>query len=500
MLYPSIRLVFLVVAICTSWSARGSADEVPQPTTKPNVLFIAVDDLRPELGCYGARAKTPNIDALAASGLQFDRAYCNQAVCGASRTSLMTGLYPEFTGERTYHVQGWRKRWPDIITLNQHFKANGYTTIGLGKIYHGSRGPGVDPDNWTEWVTVGGKGYATAASRKAKQANPRGRGPATEVADVSDDTHFDGNRAKVGAARLYQLANAGKPFFLAVGFTKPHLPFVAPKKYWDFYSRDAFPLPSNRGVPPGYPAYARNVNAGELRAYSDVPREGTPADFPQALNQRLIHGYHACVSYTDRNIGVLLDALNNSGAVKNTIVVLWADHGWKLGDHTSWCKHTNFECDTRVPLIIRHPNMASARGKTNALTELIDLYPTLCELCGLNPPAHLQGKSLVPVLEDPSTLHRTFAYSSYPHGRGKQQKGVMGHSIRTAKYRYTEWWEKKSDKTIVAVLTDLEADPGETTAVNGETQLKDRLSRQLRKRVLGVRQRSQQPDCSVPRR
>lgn len=489
MLNNLLRLLLFVVAASTSLTPAALSGEGRVASSQPNVLFIAVDDLRPELGCYGARAHTPNIDRLAASGMRLDRAYCNQAVCGASRVSLMTGLYPEFTGERSYHVTDWRKRWPDVVTLNQHFKANGYTTIGLGKIYHGSREPGVDPENWTEWVTVGGREYGDPASLKARNTRERRgrtRGPSTEAADVPDDTHFDGNRAKVGAARIYKLARSDKPFFLAVGFTKPHLPFVAPQKYWDLYKRENFGLPANLGVPPGYPAYARNTNAGELRAYSDIPLEGTPAAFPDALNRRLIHGYHACASYTDRNIGVLLEALKNSGAAKDTIVVLWADHGWKLGDHSSWCKHTNFECDTRVPLIIRCPGMESARGPTNALVELIDLYPTLCELCGLDLPEHLQGRSLLPVLEDPGASHRDSAYSSYPHRRGKST--VTGHSIRTAQYRYTEWWDKATDKPVASILTDIEADPGETTAVAGEKALKERLSTQLKKRVLAARQ------------
>jgi arylsulfatase A-like enzyme len=400
----------------------------------------------------------------------------------------MTGLYPEYTGERTYHVTDWRKRWADVITLNQHFKANGYTAIGLGKVYHGTGGPGVDPENWTEWVRVSGKQYGDPESLKQRrERNGRKRGPATESADVPDETHFDGNRATVGAARIHQLAKAGKPFFLAVGFTKPHLPFVAPQKYWQLYKRESFGLPTNLGVPSGYPEFARNVNAGELRSYSDIPLKGTPADFPDELNKRLIHGYHACVSYTDRNIGVLLEALENSGAAGNTIVVLWADHGWKLGDHASWCKHTNFECDTRVPLIIRVPQVASARGRSKALVELIDLYPTLCDLCGLDKPEHLQGKSAAPVLENPTGRHRELAYSSYPHGRGRGQSPVTGHSIRTDQYRYTEWWERGTDKKVASILSDIESDPGETTAIAGEQELKTKLSAQLRKLVLSVR-------------
>ena len=482
------RVRFLLCFFLVGTAGLLSAEPNDAAGLRPNVLFIAVDDLRPQLGCYGSRAITPNIDRLARTGLQFDRAYCNQAVCGASRISLMTGLYPERTGERTYHVTGWRKRWADVITLNQRFKMSGYATVGLGKIYHGTKGPGVDPDNWSEWVTVGGRQYADPASRKKMRVrNGRRRGPSTESADTPDGTYADGKRAEVGAERIRRLVKAGKPFFLAVGFTKPHLPFVAPRKYWDLYRRDAFGLPANLGVPPGYPRFARNVNAGELRSYADIPLKGKPADFPMPLNKRLLHGYHACVSYTDRNIGVLLRALKDSGADKNTVVVLWADHGWKLGDHSSWCKHTNFECDARVPLIIRHPSLASVRGRSLALVELVDLYPTLCDLCGIEKPRHLQGKSFLPVLRDPSVAHRRFAYSSYAHGRGKGKTGVVGHSIRNARFRYTEWWEKGTDKVVASVLTDIDKDPGEVTAVSGQAERKRELSAHLRERVLAAR-------------
>jgi iduronate 2-sulfatase len=206
------------------------------------------------------------------------------------------------------------------------------------------------------------------------------------------------------------------------------------------------------------------------------------------LNRRLLHGYHACVSYTDRNVGKLLDALQSSGAADNTVVVFWADHGWKLGDHSSWCKHTNFECDTRVPLIIRHPTLATARGECTAMVELIDLYPTLCELCGLQPPKHLQGKSLVPVLTDPTAKHREYAYSSYPHYNRDIKKPVVGHSIRNRSYRYTEWWEKDTDRVVARVATNIEADPGETTNLLPENEaLAETLSADLKKRVLEAR-------------
>jgi iduronate 2-sulfatase len=486
------KLVSLtLLLIGAAWSS------LPGEETRPNILFIAVDDLRPELGSYGSRALTPNLDRLAESGLRFDRAYCNQAVCGASRLSLMTGLYPEFTKERTYHVSNWRQRWKNVITLNQHFGAHGYTTVGLGKIYHGTGGAGVDPGNWTRWIKNKGLQYANPESlkqgRPGRKKGPGGaqsrRGPSTESAQGAEETYSDGVRAREGARQLRQLSTAGKPFFLAVGFTKPHLPFNAPTKYWDLYRRESFRLPKNAGVPPGYPEFARNAAAGELRAYADIPRDKSPAQFPSELNKRLLHGYHACVSYMDRNVGVLLNALQESGAAENTIVIFWADHGWKLGDHSSWCKHTNFECDTRVPLIIRHPGKATTKGRTDALVELIDLYPTLCDLSGLPKPAHLQGKSFLPVLENPKSGHRDFAYSSYPHG-GKGRKPVIGHSIRTAHHRYTEWWESGTDNVITHALTNLKDDPGETTsALPDKEDYAKTLSRKLRARVLEVRRK-----------
>ena len=460
---------------------------------RPNILFIASDDLRPELGTYGTRAITPNIDKLAKSGLRFDRAYCNQAVCGASRISLMTGLYPEYTGERTYHVTGWRERLADTVTLNQHFLNNGYNTVGLGKIYHGSGNEGVDLENWTEWITIKGTQYANPESRENMRVTEAGgktrrRGPSTEVGDTDGADYPDSLRADAGIAQLQKLAKGDEPFFLAVGFTKPHLPFVAPKKFWDFYDRESFSMPDNLGVPPGYPAYATGANAGETRSYSDIPPEDVPpTEFSDDLNKRLIHGYHACVSYMDYNLGRLLDALEESGEADNTIVVFWGDHGWKLGDHSSWCKHTNFECDTRVPLIVRAPGKAKAT--TSALVELIDLYPTLCDLTGLEKPAHLQGTSFLATLDDPEAAHHDFAYSSYAHGIGNG-KSAIGHSLRNGQFRYTEWWANGTDEVIDRAFTDLNADPGETTSAMATNESDaERISKALHERVLSVRKK-----------
>jgi len=462
---------------------------------RPNILFLAIDDLRTELGTYGSDTITPNFDQLANSGVRFDRAYCVQAVCGASRLAIMGGLYPTKSKEQSYHVSGWRKRHPDLLTLQQYFGSQGYNTIGLGKIYHGTAGEGVDPAHWKKWIKVSAPQYALKESEDAAKENKkrakgsgkdlsRFRGPTTENADVPDNFYVDGKRAAIAVEQVKELASQDAPFFLAVGFTKPHLPFVAPRRYWDLYERDSFSMPKNLSWPPGYPEYARNALAGEMKAYSDYQGK-SPTDFSDALNKRLIHGYHACVSYTDANLGRVLTALDENGLAEKTIVVAWGDHGWKLGDHSSWCKHTNFECDTRVPLIIRVPHSKAGFGKaTDTLVELIDLYPTLCQLVGLPIPEHCQGKSFAKLFDDLNWKGRDSAYSSYPHGK------MIGQSIRFGDYRYTEWKDQRTGQGSQRVLTDLAADPGEETNLiddpahaavleRGHHMLTDRIAKAL---------------------
>ena len=443
----------------------------PAKADRPNVLFIAVDDLRPELETYGAVPKTPNLNKIALTGVRFDRAYCQQAVCGASRLSIMSGLYPTMTKEQTFHVDGWRERHPDLLTMNQHFRKSGFKTIGIGKIYHGTQGVGVDPKNWNRWIKLDSPEYLVPENNEKmmafKKAGKVGdekdppKGPTTESADVNDNAYADGKRARRAAKILKGLSEAKdkKPFFLAVGFTKPHLPFNAPKKYWDLYDRADFKMPPNKGLPPGYPSYAANLPAWEMKKYCDYVGE-MPTDFPEEMNQRLLHGYAACVSYMDANVGVVMDALAETGLDKNTIVVFWGDHGWKLGDHSSWCKHTNLECDTRVPLIVRAPGFSKDK-QCNEEVELIDLYPTLCELTGIKTPQHCQGKSFKGLLENPDSEHRDCAYSSYPAG-----KKQIGHSIRMGDVRYTQWHlNSDGSRTNKRVLTDLAKDPGEVTNV-----------------------------------
>ncbi|MEM9941011.1 MAG: sulfatase [Planctomycetota bacterium] len=493
-----INNLFLSLAIMVSTVSTA----IPILADDLNVLFIAVDDLRPELRCYGTEGlSTPNFDQLANSGVRFDRAYCQQAVCGASRLSIMGGLYPTKTREQTFHIQAWRKRHPDLLTMNQHFKNNGFRTIGMGKIFHGTGGPDVDPKNWDQWIRIPGRVYADPTSFKMsreynKEDKNSKRGPATECLDVADDQYSDGRRTAKAVEVIGRLANSKKRFFLAVGFTKPHLPFVAPKKYWDLYDRSRFSMPENTKIPPGYPVYAANQKASELRAYSDI-QDRLPTEFPQELNRKLLHGYAACTSYTDACLGQILTALKQSGLAENTIVVLWGDHGWKLGDHSSWAKHTNFECDTRVPLLIRVPGQSAGKS-TDSLIELIDLYPTLCQLTGITIPKHCQGQSFAKLFDDTTLPHRTSAYSSYPGRKlpvSKIKNAKMksdfrkeiGHSIRFGDYRYTEWRPFPADPATVAVLTDLNSDPGEVTNVIDEEIHADALKRArslLEQRVL----------------
>lgn len=472
-------------------------DETPLPTYtenhpgKPNILFIAIDDLRPEAGAYGSMVKTPHIDRLAADGVRFDRAYCQQAVDGASRLSVMSGLYPAATGERSFHISGWRKRHPDLLTINQHFGNSGYHTVGLGKIYYETSGRDADAANWKEWVELNAPEYVTLESFEAlKKAFENGagdefeppRGPTTEMADVSDDTYLDGKRALKASEMISQLAgDPSRPFFMALGFSKPHLPFVAPRKYWDLYDRHQFAMPSNGGIPPGYPLFAARQGNDEIRKYSDFEGQ-SPLDFSDEMNRRLLHGYAAATSYVDACLGKVMESLHQSGLAENTIVVLWGDNGWKLGDHSGWCKDSNFECDTRVPLIIKVPGEKAESGARNQLVELVDLYPTLCDLAGIEIPAHCQGKSFQHLLGDSEASHRPDAYSSNPSG-----KQAIGHSLRTDRCRYTEWHDKSGDVTH-RVLTDLDSDPGEESNVIDDF----RYTAELKEATLRLKERIQE--------
>ncbi len=426
-----------------------------QAETRPNVLMICVDDLKPQLGCYGSTiAQTPNVDRLAKRGVLFESAYCNQSVCSPSRNALMTSLRPQTLGiyELATH---FRKAAPEAVTLTQHFMKHGYRAEGLGKIFHVGHGNIDDAASWSvpSWKPKA-PSYAlpesTAVKREARSGGPRGK--ATEKADVQDDVYGDGQIAEEAVKRLQAAAaKPEQPFFLAVGFLKPHLPFVAPQKYWDLYDPAKLPMPEIQTAPAGAPEFAPQAG-GELRQYSDMPLTG-PID--EANTRHLIHGYFAATSYMDAQLGRVLDALEATGLAQNTIVVLWGDHGWHLGDHGIWCKHTNYEQAARIPVIVATPGATAA--KTRALIETVDIYPTLSDLCGLPAPVGLEGRSFSSVVKDPSTQTRESIIHVYPRNQ------LLGRAIRTDRYRLVEWKKPGAENEIAGLeLYDYQTDPMET--------------------------------------
>ncbi|MCX6136437.1 MAG: sulfatase [Ignavibacteriales bacterium] len=452
---------------------------------KKNVLFIAVDDLRPELGCYGhPMVKSPNIDALAKSGVLFERTYCQQAVCAPTRASLLTGRRPDTT--KIYDLKTHiRTTMPNVVTLQQYFKNNGYFSEGMGKLFHAGyedeksysmphRYAKADPYALEENIHLkkdGGK--VTTKNKEEADAESRMRGPATECADVQDNVYEDGKYSEMAIESLRRLAPKAKskkegehqPFFLGVGFRKPHLPFVAPKKYWDLYDRSKIPMPY-----PERPHHAPDLafaNWGELRSYSDIPDVG-PCD--EAKTRELIHGYYACVSYMDAQVGKVLAELDRLDLRKDTSVVIWGDHGWKLGEYSEWSKHTNFELDTHAPLIISDPDLPKG-VRTSGLTEFVDIYPTLTALCGLPQSDGMEGTSMVPLLSDPKKQWKKAAFSQYPRG-----KKIMGYSMRTDQYRYNEWIELKTNDIVARELYDLKNDPLCKECIVDEPQYKDLIA------------------------
>ncbi len=432
--------------------------------SKPNVLLICVDDLKPLLGCYGAPIiKTPNIDRLATRGVLFERAFCNQAVCAPSRNSLMTGLRPTSIG--IYDLPtNFRKAVPNAVTVAQYFMKHGYRTEAMGKIMHRGHGNGEDAASWTvtPWypkVPSYQLKESIAEQRSNKNSGPGGT--ATECADVPDNTYFDGLLAEHAIQRLQSAkAKPEEPWFIAVGFIKPHLPFVAPKKYWDLYDRAAFPLPALKVPPIGAPKFAPTT-WGELRSYSDIPEVG-PLD--DAKTRLLIHGYHAATSYTDAQIGKVIAELDRLDLAKNTIIVLWGDHGWHLGDHGMWCKHTNYEQAAHIPFLVIAPGVAKAGAKTGALMETVDIYPSLCEMAGLPVPQGLDGASFVSALKDPiAGKTKDAVFHVYPRGQ------LLGRAVRTERYRLVEW-KKIGEPADAAVfeLYDYQTDPAETKNLASE--------------------------------
>jgi iduronate 2-sulfatase len=515
------RARFLLVIVSTLLLMIRSA----VAADRPNVLFVAIDDLRPELGCYGSPiAKSPNLDKLAANGLMFNRAYCQQAICSPSRASLMTGARPD-TIRVIENTAYFRELNPEIVTLPQHFIQHGYETVFCGKIYHARM---TDEDHswsrkpaWGKCPVKAGKyqgGYALPENQKtwaknkelmlakygAENSGGLVHGPAYESADVPDHAYRDGLNTQLAIATLkdHLARKADVPLFLALGFTKPHLDFIAPKKYWDMYDRDEIELATQTAAPKDGAAMGLHASF-ELRTRHGIPKSGP---IGHELARTLLHGYYACVSYVDAQIGMMLDALEEAGIRENTIIIVWGDHGWHLGDMGVWGKATDYEIATRIPMIIWTPDMKTRGAKTNALVELVDMYPTLCELTGLPKPAHLEGHSFVPLLDNPQRSWKKAAFSQYPNPALREwaanplspgmrqtffgplierveqriidqqrdkwdrelfERHLMGYTMRTDRYRLVVWRDHRNPQAepVFIELFNHKTDPHETKNV-----------------------------------
>ena len=458
---------------------------------KPNILFIAVDDLRPSIGCYGDElAVTPNIDRLAKRGVRFGQAHCQVAVCNPSRASLMTGLRPDMLGVWTLPIH-FREAKPKAVTLPQWLRRHGYTAVGHGKIYHN---PTPDPQSWSEPIrpVQTERGYADGWQARIREVQAKLpdddwrknnlRGPATAAPVIDDHKLVDGARTNLAIEDLRRLGQAEKPFFLALGFIRPHLAWISPRKYWDLHDPKTLSVITDGEVTPHTPPYALS-NSYELTHYMDLidfPKPWDERRVSDTLARRLMHAYYASVSYVDAQIGRLLKALDEEGLAENTIIVLWSDHGWKLGEHNGWGKMSNYEIDTRVPFIIAAPGLETAGQATDTPVELLDIFPTLCDLTGIDTPDFVQGESLLPLLKNPTAKPDRVAHSQYY--RNLDGGEYMGYAMRTRTHRFVEWREFGTGRVTARELYDHREN--HTEAVNVIGNAPEELVTDLTSRLL----------------
>ncbi len=466
---------------------------------RPNVLFVIVDDLRPELGCYGnPEIKSPNFDAFAVRSTVFTRAHCQAAACAPSRASVMLGQRPDTT--RVWSLgEEFRKINPGAVTMPMHFHEFGYRTVSLGKIFHNHMPDPVsfdEPDlRPAEYLTPEmidrdpesfyydeelNEELARVRQRRLEK-NPRAYaggwayGRSWEASDAPDNAFYDGAQTDLALETLKRLKGSHEPFYMAVGYYRPHLPFVAPKRYWDLYDREKISMAPNPFLPKDAPVMAPDSNY-ELRGCYDLEwvRHPSLGPLPEETARLLKHGYYASVSYVDACFGRLIGGLEELGLADDTIVVAWGDHGWKLGEHSGWGKQTNYNVDTQVPLFVRAPGRRSSGSDCDSLVELVDLFPTLCDLAGIDTPGNMEGVSLVPLLDDPGREVKSAVFSQYHRRPNVTPDGgrYMGFSMVTERYHYVEWrtWddEKKIAGDVAAVeLYDNSTDPRENVNIAG---------------------------------
>ncbi|MGB0587365.1 MAG: sulfatase [Limisphaerales bacterium] len=422
-----------------------------QAADRPNVLFLVVDDLRASVGVFGDKlAVTPHIDALGARGTVFANAHCQIAICNPSRASVMTGMRPD-----TIRVWGLKKHFreekPKVITLPQWFKQHGYHTHSIGKIYHGSGKPSTDPPSWS------GQPEFDHCEKIDQYLLPKNRtgskAAGAESSPSADSDHLDGKVAEAAIQKLRLLKRTRQPFFLAVGFRKPHMPFSAPAKYWAMHDRAKLARPANPGLPEGAPALAGH-SWPEARGYTDIPAQGTLSADKIA---ELRHGYYAATTFMDAQIGRVLRELKRLGLEQNTVISMYSDHGFHVGEHNLWGKLTNYEIGTRVPLLIVSPDQPKRGQVVRQAVELLDLYPTLTTLCGLKPPANLEGTDLAGYLHGRAPA-KNFALSQFPRPVAYNFKTRppqrMGYSLRDDRYRITQWIDFASGHVLAEEFYD----------------------------------------------
>ena len=469
-------LTLLASLLLASVPTMRAADT---PKQKPNVLFVVFDDLNNRLGCYGDPvAKSPNLDRLAARGTVFTRNFCQQPLCNPSRASFMTGKRPDALGLWDIPTN-FRELHPDIVTMPEWFMRHGYFAQGIGKIYHnwGQKIPG-DPASWSvpqvmHWAQHDTERPVLPEDMPLPPNLAKDR--ECEIRDVPDEAYFDGRIANLAIDALGELAKKGQPFFLGLGFWKPHTPFNAPKRYWDLYRREDIPAIDPAARPQNAPDIAFHANhefLGEPNARRTLDEEA---------KRELRHGYYAAISYADAQLGKVLDALEKLKLADNTIVVITGDNGFHLGEHDTWGKMTLFGWDGRVPLIISVPALGKGGAKTASLSELIDIFPTLTDLCSLPNPPQLDGASLVPVLKDSSASVKSAALTQHPRpalywgGGPEALPKVMGYGLSTDRWNYHEWRDFKTGEVVARELYDGQKDPLETVNLADTKEAKDQI-------------------------
>ena len=444
-----IFFLFSIILGVVILSSLNNSSEIQKKT---NIIFIAVDDLRPQLNCYGkSQIISPNIDYLASNSYTYENAVCNFPVCGASRASLLTGLRPNKNRFKSFRTR-MDEDADDVLTIGEWFKSNDYFTLSLGKISHHTND---SPESWSIPAWRGEKNWRDYQTKEnisaAKTNNNNGAAKAFEIGENLNDDYGDTKMVNKAIEKLDELTAKEQPFFMALGFLKPHLPFNAPKKYWDLYNEKDIELATNRYQPKNSPDISMH-KYGELRKYTNIPSDFN-IDVPDSTQKKLIHGYYACVSYIDDEIGKLIKHLKKLEIYDNSIIVLWGDHGWQLGEHNLWAKHCNYQTSLKVPLLIKYPKQKTQK-RIRSVVELLDIYPTLCELSNIDKPNHLQGKSLLTINKlDPENLN---GYTKYH----------KGETVTTTEKSYTEWRNKDNNYIKANMMYDLVKDPDENINIS----------------------------------